>query len=237
MRSKPRAILITGASKRLGFAFVKESLDLGYRVIAHYHSSRQPLETWLQHHPALKRRVYWIEGDLRNEPAHVIDAVTALPVRLVGLVNNAAIFTKGNLLDLDHFRETISTNFLAPLTLASRFAANVTSGWIINLTDAHIGPFNAGYQNYRFSKKMVEELTRQLARLLAPAIRVNAIAPGAMLPAKGDTAAAFAALKKNIPLGTTGDIEGLRSAFRFLITNRSLTGQTIYVDGGWHLCD
>jgi NAD(P)-dependent dehydrogenase (short-subunit alcohol dehydrogenase family) len=90
------------------------------------------------------------------------------------------------------------------------------------------------YQNYRISKLLLEEITRQQALLYAPAIRVNAIAPGAMLPSEGNEAY-FATLSEKIPLRSTGDLRSLTDAYSFLIKNHYITGQVLRVDGGWGL--
>jgi pteridine reductase len=237
MRSKPKAVLITGASQRLGADFVKESLRIGFRVVAHFRSSRQPLESWLHKNPLLRKRVYWLQSDLRSSPEELIEQACTLPVSIVGLVNNASEYTQGNLLDTQHFDSILAANSFAPLALARSFHRTIGAGWIINITDAHIYTITIKFQNYRFSKKILEELTHQLALLFAPHIRVNALAPGAMIPAKSiESKATFNVLRNSIPLKKTGDRMSLMHAYRFLIENTYITGQTIFVDGGWHLC-
>jgi pteridine reductase len=236
MRSKPKAVLITGAARRLGADFVKESLRLGLRVIAHYRSSRQPLDSWLQKNPLLAKRVFWLQADLQSKPEELIKRAVSLPVSIVGLVNNASEFSQGNLLDHRHLDAILAANAFAPLALTRGFQQKVGAGWIINITDAHIAAISLRNQNYRISKKILEELTRQLAVLLAPRIRVNALAPGAMLPAGSETRSAFEALANSIPLRKAGDRKALMHAYRFLIENTYITGQTLFVDGGWHLC-
>jgi len=110
----------------------------------------------------------------------------------------------------------------------------VESGWIINITDARAHHISKKYQNYRVSKLFLDEITRQQAYLYAPAIRVNAIAPGAILPADGHTED-FSELPSLIPLAKTGDPARVRMAARLLIENDYITGGIIPVDGGWHL--
>ncbi|MFP4416215.1 MAG: SDR family oxidoreductase [Chitinivibrionales bacterium] len=235
--SRKHAIIITGATKRLGLRFAQESLRQNYGVIAHYRTTKGPLSSWLQNNRQYLQNVHFVKQDLCDSPQRLIDKAFETPFQIVGLVNNAAIFTQGNMLDEDHFETILDINALIPLRLSRLFAKRIKKGWIINITDAHISSFNRSYQNYRISKKILVEFTNQLASLLAPKIRVNAIAPGAMLVSNGDSKQPLSRLKRFIPLGKTGDIRSLMHAYTYLLHNHYITGQTLYVDGGWHLVD
>ncbi len=229
------AIIITGATRRLGFYFARHALEMGYAVIAHYRSSRGELERLLENETAYAKRVHFVPMDLCDKPAALIERAVGLCDSIAGLVNNASEFTQGDLRNQGHFRRMLDINALAPAALAAAFAEQIETGWIINITDAHIDSMNRRFQNYRISKRLLEELTAQLAFTLAPRIRVNAIAPGAMLPAAVENASSFDALARSIPLRKTGDIDALMRAFRYLIEGEYITGQTLFVDGGWHL--
>ncbi len=232
---KKKAVIITGATKRLGLRFTRETLELGYAVVAHYRGSKTPLHSWLQKNPEFKSEVHFIQQDLTDSPERLIKLSFESPFEITGLINNAATFTHGDLLDKDHFETTMRINALIPLDLSRRFAQQADRGWIINITDAHISSYNQRYQNYRIAKKLLVELTEQLATLLAPRIRVNAVAPGAMLPPSDKNGLPMSRLKKLIPLKKTGDLTSLMQAYRYLLDNTYITGQTLYVDGGWHL--
>jgi len=235
MKLRNPTVLITGASGRLGFALARQSLAMGMDVVIHYRSSDNPARQWLEKHPALARRTVLLRQDLENDPAGLVDRCAALASRLVGLVNNASQFTRGNLHDPGHLLRTLTVNALTPALLSEQFFRQVRRGWIVNITDAHIRPFNANYQNYRLSKLLLEELTRQSASLYAPHVRVNAIAPGAILPAKGTTRAGFRAPGLQAPLEKNPRVESFLTAYRFFVENTDVTGQTVFVDGGRHL--
>jgi NAD(P)-dependent dehydrogenase (short-subunit alcohol dehydrogenase family) len=236
MESRNGAVLITGGAKRLGLAMAAETLAMGLDVVIHYRSDRRAAQTWLARHPPSRKRVHFLQSDLTPDTAaSLVDEARTLVPRLVGLVNNASTFTGGNLSDLSHLRAALDTNLLVPAALAEQFRRRAKRGWVINITDAHAFPLNRNYQNYRVSKLFLEELTRQQAFLFAPAIRVNAIAPGAILPSRGASRADFARLARAVPLGRTGGLADLRAAFAFLVRSPSVTGQTVFVDGGWHL--
>jgi NAD(P)-dependent dehydrogenase (short-subunit alcohol dehydrogenase family) len=228
---KPKAVLITGAADRIGLELAKECLELGYRAIIHYRSSPEPASAVFDG----DERVMFIKADLTESPKRVMDYARDLPVTLEGLVNNASVFRRGDLSDPEQFHDILSINALAPLSLSTAFANTVKSGWIINISDARNRPMSRKYQNYRISKLFLDELTKQLAYLYAPFVRVNAIAPGATLPSANIPKEGFGDLPKTIPLGKTGDPRYIRQALRFLVENDYMTGAVIPVDGGWHL--
>jgi len=233
MNPNPKAVLITGASDRIGFELAKESLNIGYHVVLHYRSSPQPALSVLKD----DSRVTFLQAELTESPEKFMEEVFKLPLAIEGLVNNASVFEKGNLTDPDHFNSMMSVNVMIPLRLSAAFAKINKSGWIINMTDARAKPKNKNYANYRVSKMLLDEITGQLAFLYAPAIRVNAIAPGAVLADANGESDQFVKLAKNIPLGKTGDVSYIRQTYRFLVENDYITGSVIPVDGGWHLCD
>lgn len=235
MRKKGKAVLITGATKRLGLAFTKQSLSMGFSVIAHYRSTAAPLKTWLAKNNPYKKKVYFIRYNLEKNPELLIDKCSDFPVTLTGLVNNASTFTKGNLDDIEHLKKTITVNTTAPLLLSQRLQQRVKKGWVVNISDA-VTSFNKTYQNYRISKRLLNEQTLQLAYLFAPSIRVNALAPAALLPSTQNEKAYFRKLKETAPLKKTDTITSLMKAFTFLVENTSITGQILYVDNGLHLC-
>ncbi|MDD5673639.1 MAG: SDR family NAD(P)-dependent oxidoreductase [Chitinivibrionales bacterium] len=237
LHPKNNAILITGATKRLGLAFMQHCLERGHHVIVHYRSSREEADAWLGQHTALKKRAHFLQAELADDPAGIIRAAGRLTGGLGGLINNASLFSPGNGADAEHLRRLLTVNTIVPLMLARGFAHVVKKGWIVNITDAHCAAPSARFENYRLSKMLLNEFTLRCARNMAPRIRVNAIAPGAVLPAKGDEGATFKALAKNIPLKKTTSIASLLMALEFLIDNPDVTGQILYVDGGWHLTD
>lgn len=235
MYIKNEAILITAGTRRLGFLFAKTALENGYSVILHYRTSNDEALSWLRAHPEYAERTFFLQHDLQNNPAIIIEMACTYGVPLVGLINNASLYSMGNINDYSHFNELLSIHLLIPLELGTRFSAVPSAQWIINITDAKIHAPNLRFQNYRMSKIFLEELTRQQAVLYAPGIRVNAIAPGAMLPAKSETTQTFSDLQRTIPLQKTGDLAALARTLQFLIGDTYITGEILRVDGGWHL--
>jgi NAD(P)-dependent dehydrogenase (short-subunit alcohol dehydrogenase family) len=229
-----KAVVITGASDRIGLELAKECLDMGYHAVVHYRTSPEPAASVFTG----DGRITFIQADLAESPEmpeRFIDEVASLPLALTGLINNAAIFETGDMSDPAHFDKIMTVNALTPLRLSAAFAKSAGNGWIINITDARTHPKSKKFQNYRVSKLFLDEITRQQAYLYAPKIRVNAIAPGAILPAVGETRKSFDDLIKNIPVNKTGDTAHIRRALRFLVENDYITGSVVPVDGGWGL--
>jgi NAD(P)-dependent dehydrogenase (short-subunit alcohol dehydrogenase family) len=233
MNTDSEAVLITGASHRLGLAIALKSIELGFHAIVHYRTERDELKKLLENTPELRSQITTIHYDLTQTPETLVDKAISLPQRLIGLVNNASIFTPGNLTDYNHLEQILNINALIPSRLAAHFSKKCGNGWVINITDAICNKPNVHYQNYRISKVLLELLTQQQAMLFAPGIRVNAIAPGAMIPGGTEDAEYFKALESQVPMKKTGDIKSLLDTYAYLIGTPYINGQILRVDGGW----
>lgn len=235
MNSLSKAVLITGASHRLGLALAEQSIELGFHVIIHYRTERHALSELLENKPALQPHISTIYQELTDQPEQLIEKALTLPVILYGLVNSASIFTPGDLSDCNHLEHILQINTLIPSRLAAHFYKKVSNGWIINVTDAICNKPNLKFQNYRLSKAFLEQITIQQALRFAPSIRVNAIAPGAMLPGISENLEYFHHLETKIPLSKTGDLHSLMETYRYLVQTPYITGQILRVDGGWSI--
>jgi pteridine reductase len=235
MNSFSKAVLITGASHRLGLVLAEQSIELGFHAIIHYRTERNTLFDLLKNKPALQPHISIIYQELTEQPEQLIEKALTLPVTLYGLVNNASIFTPGDLSDCNHLEYILQINTLIPSRLAAHFHKKVLNGWIINITDAICKKPNLNFQNYRLSKAFLELITIQQALCFAPSIRVNAIAPGAMLPGSLESPEYFSQLESKIPLRKTGDLQSLIETYRYVVQTPYITGQIIRVDGGWSI--
>ncbi|MFH0920100.1 MAG: SDR family NAD(P)-dependent oxidoreductase [Fibrobacterota bacterium] len=233
---KRKAILITGALRRLGRELALESARMGFDVVAHYRTSGQEAAVLERDIRALGGTAYFVRHDLARNAEGLLAKCRCLPVTLVGLVNSASVFEKGNFRDLSpaQIQRVFALNVFAPLALTAGFAAEARTGMVINLLDANIDRFSANFQAYRASKRLLRDMTRECALLFAPRVRVNAIAPGALLPSRRGRRQ-FDAVRKRTPLGTGGSLADFRAAFRYLLGQDSVTGQVLQVDGGLHL--
>jgi NAD(P)-dependent dehydrogenase (short-subunit alcohol dehydrogenase family) len=155
------------------------------------------------------------------------------------LVNNASVFEPSRIVETekDLLLRQFSVNFFAPFVLTQSFARKVANGQVINIVDTKIVTNETSHAAYLLSKKVLAEFTGMAALDFAPGIRVNAIAPGPVLPASGSDKNHFQKVVEQTPLGERVHVESVLLALGFLIDSINVTGQVIYVDSGSHLND
>ena len=236
MSTNPQAVLITGGTARLGLRLAIKTVEMGLSAVLHYRTSKHEVDNLLEKRPELHEKLFFIQADLlKMSPQHIIEKAMEFPITLAGLINNASVFSESNLFDQNSFSEMLQINALLPAALATSFYHSVGNGWILHITDTNIKKPSKRFQNYRISKRLLEEITKEQAFLFAPHFRVNAIAPGAMLPSRLEEWSYFDHLAPKIPLQKTGDIDSLLQAYEFLVTTPYVTGEILHIDGGWNL--
>ncbi len=241
MASKPLA-LVTGAAHRLGKALATALARDGYAVGLHYWTSQVEAETAARELSALGAPVFPIRADLSNPDSipRLFSQLDEIPHPLKVLVNSAGIFRGSHPRDtgLEEWNLTMDLNLRAPFFCAQQAAARMSAGGlIINVTDVAARKAWSHFPAYAASKAALEALTGILARAYAPEIRVNAIAPGLFLRSHDTTEQDWQRLIAHLPLGRTGKTEELSAAFRFLLQNNYVTGQTLVIDGGYALVE
>jgi pteridine reductase len=243
MASSPcagRTALITGAAKRIGRHIALACAHEGMNVIIHYHHSKQDAQRLVKELTA-KKISAWAVGGALDAPERCEEIVrTASSLcnnSLWLLVNNAAIFPAHPLdeVTFGDLAGNVRVNAWAPLCLSRAFAKTAQGGSIVNLLDARIAGHDKNHVAYILSKHMLAAITKMCALEFAPRIRVNAVAPGLILPPAGETAAYLNRLKKTVPLKTHGTPHDIAAAVVFLAKSPFITGETIFVDGGKHL--
>ncbi len=230
--------LVTGAAKRIGRSIALELAARGADVAVNFRGSRAEAEGVAKEIEQLGRRSRAIQANvsLRPEVEHMIAETEAAFGRLDILVNNAGMFQHVPFEQITdaQWNGIIATNltsqFLCAQTAAPLLRKN-GRGRIVNL--ASLGGLLAwpGYVHYCVSKAGVIQLTRCLARALAPEITVNAIAPGT-ISFEGDAPNIAADFIKIAPLQRTGKGSDIAEAVAFLIESDFITGQILAVDGG-----
>lgn len=231
--------LITGGAKRLGRAIAIRLAELGFDIALHYNTSRGDAERVAGEIEAAGAGCDLFACDLSDGEAvlQLIGRVTHVFSDLSILVNNASIFERGPLLDTEPelFDRHFDINYRAPFFLTRDFARHRDQGLVINLVDTKISRNAGAYFAYTLTKKSLFEFTKMAAAQLGPKIRVNAVAPGLVLPPAGEDESYLAERAKSIPLQRHGDPAAVCNAIAYLVDNRFITGQCIYVDGGEHL--
>ena len=234
-----KSALITGGSKRIGRSVSLELAGLGYNIALHYNLSYKEALSTRSDIRKLGVRCEIFKSDLsKTSGASVLikNVVKKFP-DLNLLVNNASIFEEIGFFDVteNQLDRDFNINFKSPFFLSQEFAKNITGGMIINMLDARISKVHNAHFVYNLSKKSLHNLTLMLARELGPGIRVNAICPGPILPAEGDDQRKLKKISAKTPLRKIGNTSYINAAVRYLIENKFVTGEVLFVDGGQHL--
>lgn len=241
--SEPVA-LITGSSQRIGAGIASTLHARGMRVVVHYHQSKEKArEVYDQLESKRPGSVLLIAADLSSpqSPSEIIDVVRSQWGRLDVLVNNAALFyqlplEQSTAADWD---KIIGVNLRAPyfLTQAALPLLAVQGGSIINLVDIYAERPRTDYSMYCATKAGLVALTRAFAKEFAPTIRVNAIAPGAILWSSETTTGDKSTILSKTPLARLGLVEDIARAVCYLLDAPYVTGQVMNVDGGRSISD
>lgn len=241
MNPLQRTALVTGGARRLGSAIARDLARHGWAVAIHCNSSRNAADALAAEIVGSGGRAVVVVGDVTNLsdlPRLVHESETTLG-KLSLLVNNASIFEEDafGTLEPAAFERQMTVNFTAPIFLAQAFAAALgdREGNIVNMVDQRAWRTAPTYFTYQMSKSALWAATRVMAQALAPRIRVNAIAPGPVLPSVRQDAGDFGAQLRHLPLGHGPDPAEFGRTVRYLVENRSITGQMIGLDGGQHL--
>jgi NAD(P)-dependent dehydrogenase (short-subunit alcohol dehydrogenase family) len=239
MSEFPLAI-VTGASHRLGKTFALALARRGYAVLLHYHLHMQEAYSTADEIRLLDVPVYLQQADLtRPEEIEATFAlVDTLPHPLEILVNCAAVMKRADAqsLSVADWDATLDLNLRAAFLGAQQAASRMKEGGlIVNITDVAGQKSWHVYPAYSVSKAALEALTRVLARSFAPAVRVNAIAPGLALPSDIVSDEQWDRLVARLPLKRVADPDEIIAALDYLLLNHYVTGQTLAVDGGYSL--
>ena len=236
-----KTALITGGARRVGAAIARRLHAAGANVVLHYRGAdadAAQLEKELN--AARPGSAVKVKGDLLAPvaPKALVDAALQRYARLDFLVNNASAFYPTALGESEpgHWEELIGSNLRAPLFLAQAAAPHLAlaAGAIVNIADIHAERPLKGYVVYSVAKAGLVALTRSLALELAPAVRVNAVAPGAIAwPEDGQFATGERErIVATTPLARIGAPGEIAQAVHFLCTAPFVTGQVLAVDGG-----
>ncbi len=228
--------LVTGASRRIGRAIALALADIGYGILVHYNASKDDALNLCREIEKKKVPAWPVRSDLGKPegPDGLIDKALKSSGGLSVLVNNASIFPAGTLenITLADFNRNMLINAWAPLSLSRAFAKSAHQGAIVNILDARRPGQDRFHAAYAVSKQALAAITLMCASEFAPGIRVNAVAPGLILPPAGKDASYLEKLKGRVPLKACGDPQDIADAVAFLVKSRYITGEILHVDGG-----
>ena len=236
-----KTIFVTGGAKRIGKAIIELFAKEQWKVIIHYNKSKSDAEDLAEEiNSKNSNSAFIVGGDLDNaeDVQSIISSVNNISETLDLLVNNASTFYPTPIEEIsdDHWNKLIGSNLKGPLFLIQGFKEKLknSKGSIINITDTNLTKGVANFSIYSAAKAGLESITKGLAKELAPEIKVNAIAPGAMLEPPDIT---WTENQKNkviesIPLKKMGAEQDIAEAVYFLARSNYITGQIIKIDGG-----
>lgn len=237
-----KVALVTGAARRVGAQIVRTLHAEGMNVAVHYHSSEEPARALQRElHAVRPDSILLLRGDLLNGPKllhNLVYETTEAFKRLDALINNASSFYPTPLKQATEkqWDDLIGTNLKTPFFLAQAAAAQLKSsqGCIVNIADIYAERPLKGYPIYSVAKAGLITLTRSLARELGPQVRVNAVAPGAVLwPEDGPDELGKQRVISRTALLRMGEPDDIARTVLFLVRDAAyITGQVIAVDGG-----
>ena len=237
MTERQKVALVTGAGHRLGRAFALALAERGAAVAVHYNSSDAGARETVDAIKARGGSATAFQGNLVDAacPQILIDEVVATMGGLDILINSAAVMERTPVgeVTVEQWDSMFALNLRAPFFLAQAAAKVLPAGSvIINISDLAAYESWPAYVPHAITKAGIIRMTESLARVLGPDIRVNAIAPGAvLLPDEwnGDEADKLA---ETTPLKRVGDAADAVGAMLYLLDANFVTGETIVVDGG-----
>jgi NAD(P)-dependent dehydrogenase (short-subunit alcohol dehydrogenase family) len=236
---KGKVALVTGAAKRLGRAVSLTLASEGVGVVAHYNQSGQAASQLCEEIRATGVSAWPVQGDLASgdKADEVFRAACSRAGRVDFVINSASRFDKETLWETTDgsLQRNMAVHVMAPLILARALAKEDRPGHVINLLDTRVTVYDRQHAAYHVSKRALLTMTRMLAIELAPKIAVNAVAPGLILPPAGEDKSYLERLTYTNPLARHGDPADIGDAVLFLLRSRFITGQIIYVDGGYHM--
>ncbi len=234
-------VLITGASRRIGAACARFLHAVDCNVIVHYNNSElDALRLTADLNGIREDSAISIKADLlqQTELQHLAETALAVWDGVDVLINNASVFYPRpiQLVTEQDWDLTLGSNLKAPFFLSQALLPSLKAkrGCIVNIVDIHAETGLFDYPVYSMSKAGLVAMTRCMAKDMAPQVRVNAVAPGAILwPEQAGVATENQEILKKIALQRCGEVDDIAKAVKFLIDDASyITGQILTVDGG-----
>lgn len=233
--------MVTGAGHRVGRAIAVALGGRGMRVAVHYNATADGARETAKHVEAAGGQASLFSSDLTKaeSAAELIADVTAKMGGLDVLVNSAAVMLRTPFGEVTpkQWHDVMSLNLKAPFFLAQAAAPHLKKarGVIVNIADLAAFETWPGYIPHGLSKSGMVYLTRALARVMAPEVRVGGVAPGTVLLPDNFSEKDADHLQETTPLERHGSPEDVTRTVLFILDSDYLTGETIVVDGGRHV--
>ena len=228
-----KTALVTGAGRRFGFEVAKALIEDGYKVFAHYNSSKDGVDELNQ----LGAEPIQTNFARQHDVKEMVTQIKKNSFKLDLLINNASCFFDNDTVDNDSeaLEAIFQVHNIAPYLLITGLQqqlSNSDNGLIINITDIYTDKPSTNYIAYCAAKAGLANMTQAFAKALAPDVRVNAIQPGPILFLPEHDNEHKVQVLDETPLRVEGGLEPMIDTVRFLRDNQFLTGESIKVDGG-----
>tara|TARA_B110000014_G_scaffold264468_1_gene266439 strand:+ start:8236 stop:8973 length:738 start_codon:yes stop_codon:yes gene_type:complete len=240
--NKNKVVLVTGGAKRIGKSLSEYFHKKNYDVALHYNNSSKEAEELSINLNKLRNnscKIYQANLTETDSVTNLLREIKKENKNLHILINNASSFypTPINKANLEDWYDLSFTNLISPFILIKglKDLLKKNEGCIINISDAMAKKGIDQFSLYSAAKSGLEAITKSFAKELSPKIRVNAIAPGAILwPELKNNEGSLEreTILKTIPLGRTGEAADIASAAYFISQSKYMTGQVINIDGG-----
>jgi pteridine reductase len=236
-----KRILITGAAKRIGKEMALSFFKKGWDIVIHFNASKDEAESLADQMNAERfNSAMLVQANLdnANEVEKLVAKIQSNNISIDALINNASTFypTPIGTFSEENWDALMGSNLKAPLFLIQSFHKQLkkNKGFIINITDINVDKALVNHSIYLAAKSGLQTLTKALAKELAPHIRVNAIAPGAILEPPNTE---WTSEQKNkiidaVPLKRMGSEKDIVDAAIYLSEAEYVTGQILNIDGG-----
>ena len=235
-------IIITGGATRIGAAIAEDLANGKNQITIHYNKSKKKAKQLKNILERKGSKIFLIKADL-NKISELNKIINFANVKMKGvncLINNASLFENDSVknFSIKKWNKHLNINLRAPVILIKQFSKlvpkNVKAN-IINIIDQRVFKLTPFFLSYTLSKTGLYTLTKTSAMSLAPNIRVNGIAPGPTIKNKRQSLKHFKKQYLSTLLKKSVDTKEICSAIKFLITNKSITGQVIAIDSGQNL--
>lgn len=240
-KSRVRSALITGAARRIGACITETLHQRGCDVFLHYHSSRDSVDDLADRLNADRPgSALVVQADLGNpdDIDHVVGQIRKTTNSLDLLVNNASQFfpTSVGSTTAQQWDDLMNSNLRGPYFLTQALLPELTvgGGSVVNLLDVHATRPMSGHAVYCMAKAGLQMMTLALAKELGPQVRVNGVAPGAILwPEHESSSELQREILKRTVMGRAGEPQDIATAVAYLgLDAPYVTGQVLAVDGG-----
>jgi NAD(P)-dependent dehydrogenase (short-subunit alcohol dehydrogenase family) len=236
-----KTALITGSAKRIGNAIAMHLAKCNYNIILHYNSSADLALNSLETIEHMGGHAIALQADLQNE-TQTLDLIKD-GLHHFGsidcIIHNASIYENDSLHNVsqESWNKHLIINCFSPILLTRELARHTQThhkkASVISLLDsATLTPRRKEFFSYQMSKAMLRIATEMMAIEFAPHLQINAIAPGTILQNDSETYEEFLQYQRNCPMKEGAGINNILESINYILTNNSLTGVTIPVDGG-----